>query len=286
MSSAPVDDAATQTAEDADDEEMPRVVITRERALLFGVFVLSAIAFLYFVLPKLAGWHVGVDPQPGRRQARGGWRSLRPGVPVLRADTWSSSGPSSCAANSRIDWSASYEITMAGVAATRLFAAAGAGGVALTAWALRRSGMERRMVACRMVAFLALLYAVYMGAIVVFGLGLYFGLFNGPAPFAITVVPAIFALILISLFLAHVAAARRCRAAHRAVGRRLGAGGAHHGQGRHDPGVGRRRGADRDRPRARSRMGRARGRCLVGVRHRHAVGVLPRLSDRIRRPSR
>ena len=95
----------------------------------------------------------------------------------------------------RIGWRASYEITMAGVAATRLFAAAGAGGVALTAWALRRSGMERRMVACRMVAFLALLYAVYMGAIVVFGLGLYFGSFNGPAPFAITVVPAIFALI-------------------------------------------------------------------------------------------
>ena len=102
----------------------------------------------------------------------------------------------------RIGWRASYEITMAGVAATRLFAAAGAGGIALTAWALRRSGMEARVVACRMVAFLALLYAVYMGSIVVFGLGLYFGLFNGPAPFAITVVPAIFALLLIGIFLA------------------------------------------------------------------------------------
>jgi uncharacterized protein (TIRG00374 family) len=88
------------------------------------------------------------------------------------------------------------------VAATRLFAAAGAGGIALTAWALRRSGMEARVVACRIVAFLALLYAVYMGSIVVFGLGLYFGLFNGPAPFAITVVPAIFALLLIGTFLA------------------------------------------------------------------------------------
>ena len=46
--------------------------------------------------------------------------------------------------DARIDWRASYEITMAGLAATRLFAAAGAGGIALTAWALRRSGMERR----------------------------------------------------------------------------------------------------------------------------------------------
>ena len=33
---------------------------------------------------------------------------------------------------------------MAGLVATRLFAAAGAGGIALTAWALRRSGMEPR----------------------------------------------------------------------------------------------------------------------------------------------
>ena len=45
---------------------------------------------------------------------------------------------------SRIDWPESYQITMAGLAATRLFAAAGAGGIALTAWALRRSGMPRR----------------------------------------------------------------------------------------------------------------------------------------------
>jgi putative heme transporter len=37
---------------------------------------------------------------------------------------------------------------------------------------------------------------------VLFGLGLYVGLFNGPAPFAITVVPAIFALMLIGIFLA------------------------------------------------------------------------------------
>ena len=52
---------------------------------------------------------------------------------------------------------------MAGLAATRLFAAAGAGGVALTAWALRRSGMEPRLVAWRMVAFMVLLYVDLRG---------------------------------------------------------------------------------------------------------------------------
>ena len=47
-------------------------------------------------------------------------------------------------AGSRIDWAASYQITMAGLAASRLFAAGGAGGLVLTAWALRRSGMRKR----------------------------------------------------------------------------------------------------------------------------------------------
>src|SRR2546423_4015881 len=37
------------------DEEMPRMQITRERMLLAGLFVASAVAFLYFVLPQIAG---------------------------------------------------------------------------------------------------------------------------------------------------------------------------------------------------------------------------------------
>ena len=51
---------------------------------------------------------------------------------------------------------------MAGLAATRLFSAGGAGGILLTYWALRKAGMERRESARRMVAFLVLLYAVYI----------------------------------------------------------------------------------------------------------------------------
>jgi uncharacterized protein (TIRG00374 family) len=104
--------------------------------------------------------------------------------------------------DSRIGWRESYEITMAGVAATRLFAAAGSGGVALTAWALRRSGMERRVVACRMVAFMVLLYAVYMGVLVIDGVALRTGILHGGGGFAITLIPAIFATVLIGLTLA------------------------------------------------------------------------------------
>ena len=65
-----------------------------------------------------------------------------------------------------LEWRESYEITMAGLAATRLFSAGGAGGIVLTYWALRKAGMPRRQTACRMVAFLVLLYTVYMLALV------------------------------------------------------------------------------------------------------------------------
>jgi uncharacterized protein (TIRG00374 family) len=202
MTSAPVDERDDVTEpRDADDEEMPRVVITRQRALIFGVFVAASIAFLYFVLPTISGGtsesiHNLGDGKPGWLVLALVFECLSFGGYVILFRTVFVRGASP------IGWRASYEITMAGLAATRLFAAAGAGGVALTAWALRRSGMEPRVVACRIVAFLALLYAVYMGSIVIFGLGLYVGLFNGPAPFAITVVPAIFALVLIGVFLA------------------------------------------------------------------------------------
>jgi uncharacterized protein (TIRG00374 family) len=101
----------------------------------------------------------------------------------------------------RLDWVASYQITMAGLAATRLFSAGGAGGIALTYWALRRAGMGRREAGCRMVAFLVLLYAVYMLTVLVCGLFLRIGLFPGPRPVGMTIVPAALAGVVIAVFL-------------------------------------------------------------------------------------
>jgi uncharacterized protein (TIRG00374 family) len=187
-------------AEETGDEEMPRVALTRRRVLLFGVFVLSALAFLYFVLPKLAGlqdtWDRAKTGEPSWLVAAAALEILSFGGYVLLFRTVFVRG------YDRITWSASYQITMASVAATRLFATAGAGGVVLTAWALRRSGMGRRLVACRMIAFLALLYLVFMGSLVIFGVGLRLGIFNGSAPFAVTVIPAIFGASVIVIALA------------------------------------------------------------------------------------
>jgi uncharacterized protein (TIRG00374 family) len=100
-----------------------------------------------------------------------------------------------------LEWRESYQITMAGLAATRLFSAGGAGGIVLTYWALRKAGMPRRETACRMVAFLVLLYAVYMLALVVDGILLRTGIFNGANPAGLTIVPAAVAGALIAVFL-------------------------------------------------------------------------------------
>ncbi|HMD51178.1 MAG TPA: lysylphosphatidylglycerol synthase transmembrane domain-containing protein [Solirubrobacteraceae bacterium] len=194
------------TAAGAIAEPMPRARLTQRRVVASGVFVASGVAFLYLVLPKLAGlgtaahriergdsWWIAIGVLLEllsfagyvvlfrsvfvRDEKRFGWRE----------------------GQERFGWRESYQITMSGLAATRLFATAGAGGVALTAWALRRSGMEPRIVACRMVAFLVLLYGIYAGSVLIDGVGLAVGLFPGGGSFAITAVPAIVAGLLLAL---------------------------------------------------------------------------------------
>jgi uncharacterized protein (TIRG00374 family) len=96
-----------------------------------------------------------------------------------------------------LEWGESYQITMAGLAATRLFSAGGAGGILLTYWALRKAGMERRQAVCRMVAFLVVLYSVYLAALVIFGVLLRTGVLSGDAPLSGTVIPAALAALAI-----------------------------------------------------------------------------------------
>jgi uncharacterized membrane protein YbhN (UPF0104 family) len=99
--------------------------------------------------------------------------------------------------SSRVGYGASYEITMAGHAATRAFGAAGAGGVALQVWALRRSGISGRVVAARMVAFIVLLYSLYAITVAGVGLGLWSGVLPGGGSPVLTVVPGVLAIVLI-----------------------------------------------------------------------------------------
>jgi len=184
-----------EAAEEGDDHGLE---INRRTVLSLGAFLLLSLAALYFLLPQLAGledtWRRIEDGSPY-------WMlvALLFGCGMFFSYVAMFRGIFLAAGSSRIDWRASYQITMAGLAASRIFAAGGAGGLVLTAWALRRSGMRKRVVADKTLTFLILTYMPYMAALIVCGLGLRLGIFHGPAPFGLTVVPAIIAVILTAI---------------------------------------------------------------------------------------
>jgi uncharacterized protein (TIRG00374 family) len=176
-----------------DDEEMPLIKVTRRTLFLMALFVVLCIIFLTAVLPQLAGlgdtWKQVKDGDPLWLIVAGVFTALSfAGYVVLFQGVYVRGG-------FRLTAVESYQITMAGLAATRVFAAGGAGGIALTAWALRRAGMPKRAVADQTLAFLVLTYGVYMAAVVVGGFGLYFGILPGSQDWAITLLPAIIGVV-------------------------------------------------------------------------------------------
>jgi putative heme transporter len=116
-----------------------------------------------------------------------------------------------------VRWRESFLITMAGVAATRLLATAGAGGIALTGWALGRLGLSARAVARGLVAFTVILYAVYMAALFVLGLALGTGLIHGGRSPLLTLVPAALGAAVVTLALAMARAPERTERRLRAL---------------------------------------------------------------------
>jgi uncharacterized membrane protein YbhN (UPF0104 family) len=177
-------------------------LLSRRRLLVAVVLIVIALAALYLLLPKLAGlnqtWGRLKHGNPLWLAAAAGVELLSIGGYALLFRTVFGRGMP------RLDWRASIQIPLAGIAAIRLVAAAGAGGVAVTVWALDRAGMEARQIAARMVANIALQYAVYLAAIVIFGLALATGALPGPAPFALTVIPALLSLVLAAAVLSAV----------------------------------------------------------------------------------
>jgi uncharacterized protein (TIRG00374 family) len=159
----------------------------------------AALALLYVVLPAVAG----LD-ETWQRLARGdaAWLAAAAALEVASYFSYVLMLRAVVApVGVRLDLSLSYEITLAGVAATRILPAGGAGGIALTAWALRRVGLSAPAVATRIATMLVLLDGVYLLATVCAGLALWTGLAPGPAPFALTALPAALALVVIVLAL-------------------------------------------------------------------------------------
>jgi uncharacterized protein (TIRG00374 family) len=189
--------ASADLEEDAEDIESRGAALLGNRRQLVSLVlaVVLMVVAIYVVFPKL----VGVGDALGKLgDAHWYWLVLALTFNVVRFLAYSAlfrgvlsgEGRDEAETYGRLDLKASYQITMAGFAATILFSAAGAGGVALTYWALRKAGMERRRAACRMVAFMVVLYAVYLMSLVVFGVLLRTGVLSGEEPVAGTIVPA------------------------------------------------------------------------------------------------
>jgi uncharacterized protein (TIRG00374 family) len=170
--------------------------------LLFGLLLIA----IYVLVPKIAGFGDTID-----RVGEAKWYWIPVAVAfnglsflaysALFRGVLGGTTRGEDIARRRLDLRASYQITMASFAATLLFSAGGAGGILLTYWALRKAGIPRRRAACRMVAFLVLLYSVYMMAVVLFGILLRTGALPGDHPLAGTVIPAVIASVVIGIFL-------------------------------------------------------------------------------------
>lgn len=200
MTDAPPVETANPPSPEEEQDDDHALDFSGRAVLTVCGFLVAAIAAMYFLLPKLAGlqqtWHRIEDGSPWWTAVAlvftigmfGGYGAMFRGV----------------FKDERIGWQASFQITLAGLAASRIFAAGGAGGLVLQAWALRQAGLARRVVADKTISFLVLTYAPYAFAVIVCGFGLRFGLFPGEAPFSMTVVPAVIALFLVALTLSVV----------------------------------------------------------------------------------
>jgi uncharacterized membrane protein YbhN (UPF0104 family) len=165
------EDDATYEQETQQIGDFQESLQDRRKVLGFlALFVLLVVA-IYVVFPALVGLDEAVHKLD---DAVWYWIVVAIGFNVAAFGAYVAlfrgvlSGSTDDDVHRRLDLRASYQITMAGLAATRIFSAAGAGGIVLTYWALRKAGMPRRRAACRMVAFLVLTAALAGCAMAIF----------------------------------------------------------------------------------------------------------------------
>jgi uncharacterized protein (TIRG00374 family) len=175
--------------------ELP--LLTTRRLIQTILIVLILLGGIYFLFPKLVG--LG-DAMSKLGDADPVWIAIAIGFSVASFATYIALFKAVVGGEAlRLTWLETYEINMAGVAATLLFSAGGAGGIALTYWSLRKAGMRRRDVARRMVAFISLHYAFYPIALIVCGILLRTGVVNGADSVELTIIPAAIAGLMIVL---------------------------------------------------------------------------------------
>lgn len=172
-------------------------VFSTKRLLQTGVVVVALLVGIYFLFPKLVGVGDGISKLDDADPV---WIGIAIVFSIASYATYIALFKAVVGGDAlKLSWGETYEINMAGVAATLLFSAGGAGGVALTYWALRKAGMDRRDVARRMIAFVSLHYAFYPFALIVFGLLLRTGVLHGSNSVELTIIPAAVAGLLLAV---------------------------------------------------------------------------------------
>ena len=123
-------------------------LLADRRKLITGVLLVVLLVFgIYVVFPKLVGLDQAVKKLDDASPV---WVLIAVAFNVAAFAAYVAlfrgvlTGTRDDDLRRRLNLRASYQITMAGLAATRIFSAAGAGGIVLTYWALRKAGMERR----------------------------------------------------------------------------------------------------------------------------------------------
>jgi uncharacterized protein (TIRG00374 family) len=187
--------AAEALEDETEDFEERGAALLRDRRRIAGLVaaVVLLVIAIYVILPKV----VGLENVVSRLDdAKWYWVAIAPAFSALAFLSYAVlfrgvvGGRDDDLVRRRLDYRTSLQITLAGFVATSLFSAGGAGGIALTYWALRKAGMSRRRAACRMLAFLVLLYSVYLLALVIFGILLRAGVLHGDNPAGGTIIPA------------------------------------------------------------------------------------------------
>jgi uncharacterized membrane protein YbhN (UPF0104 family) len=179
----------------------------RRRVIVLGLVILAVVAVITLV-PGLSGLRARFT------HARPGWLVLGGAFKLLSALCYVAAFRAIFC--QRMSWRLSAQIGLAELGANAVVPTGGVGGLALGVWALRRTGMSDEHIARRSVAFFFLTSVPNVLGVIILGLGLALGVFDGRASLALSLLPALVAAAAIVLT---VAGGRRAgRAQRRAAG--------------------------------------------------------------------
>jgi uncharacterized membrane protein YbhN (UPF0104 family) len=176
-------------------DALPMPGPTGRRALVWFGMTAVAILIVYLLIPHLAGiedtWNRIRDGSPA-------WLAAAVGLEAVSylGYAWNMAAVSA-ADGVVLGVRRSALITLAATAATRLVAAGGAGGIAVTTWALSRAGHGNKQAAKQVSQHLVATYGVFMVMVIVVGTALAIA---GQDPL-LSALPAVIAALCVAAFL-------------------------------------------------------------------------------------